>query len=229
MVEQKKAINWRKSEARKIIINDLDCDVLSLNNEQCTAEEAWERTYKGMVEFNHVPFSQFKARLADHRQQAKQIDWKKSETRKILIDDLQKGYLAMDEQDRSAEEAWEFYKHFPEFEKVPFKQFKDRLADHRSQAKKDHVSSLRDEIAFVNSRAFYPRAEFTRKGEKVFDLSPAKELLRQDIKTGHVNQMTPEQIRLSRPEYLEFGKTVFHGHVRQAIRREKFDNLKKKR
>jgi hypothetical protein len=229
MAERKKPIDWRSSEARVIIITELELKRLPLDEKECSAEQAWAK-YGKMVEFAHVPFSQFKARLADHRLQASRVDWKNSKARTILIEDLHEGFLPLDEEDLSAEEAWEsVYSLLDEFLDVPFEQFEVRLADHRAQVKKDYLASIRDEVAFINSRRLYPRSPLNRKGEKVFDMTTAQELLRQDIKNGLGKSKSPEQIRLSRKEYMEFEKTIFHGRVRQAIRRDKFENFMKKK
>jgi hypothetical protein len=216
MAEQKKNIKWRASEARKILIKDLESGVLPVDNKDCSEEEAWER-YKGMLAFLHVPYKQFCKQLAAHREQAKRIDWKNSDARKILIKDLQKGSLPLYDHEMSAETAWETrYKMRAEFQDVPFSQFKERLADHRAQVEKDRQAAVRNAAALINSRAIYPRAEYNHKGEKVFDMSPAKQLLRRDIKAG-----------LLHPEYLEFKKPIFHNHVRQEKRRRRRVDSKK--
>ena len=228
MAEQKKNIKWRGSDAQKILLNDLDTGVLSSDVNQCSAEEAWEK-YGSMLAFVHVPYSQFCKQLAAHREQAKRIDWKNSEAREILIKELQNGNLPLDERALSAKEAWEkTYSKIAEFKDVPFSQFADRLADHRKQVEKDHNASIRNEVALLNSRSVYPRAAFKHNCEKVFDMSPAKDLLRSDIKANFAQKAkkTPEEIRLSRPEYLEFKKDAFHNHVRQEERRRKRVNSK---
>ncbi|GAX20554.1 hypothetical protein FisN_3Hu596 [Fistulifera solaris] len=104
MAERKKPIDWRNSEARVIIITELESKRLPLDEKECSAEQAWAK-YGKMVEFAHVPFSQFKARLADHRLQASRVDWKNSKARTILIEDLHEGFLPLDKEDLSAEEA----------------------------------------------------------------------------------------------------------------------------
>jgi hypothetical protein len=110
----------------------------------------------------------------------------------------------------SAETAWETrYKMRAEFQDVPFSQFKERLADHRAQVEKDHQAAVRNAAALINSRAIYPHAEYNHKGVKVFDMSPTKQLLRRDIKASLGSTMTPEEIRLLHPEYLEFKKSIF--------------------
>lgn len=222
-------IKWRGSKARAILLNDLEHGVLSLDENVCTADEAWEN-YKSMIDFIHVPESQFKRQLAAHREQLKRFNWKNSEARRILIEDLQSGFLSLDEAKVPAKEAWEkHYKGLFEFKDVLFSQFEDRLADHREQVEKDHHASIKNEIAYLNSRTVYPRSPLNRNGEPVFDMSPAKDLLRQDIKAGLGKTMTPEEIRSRHSEYGVFEKSVFHNHVRQEIKRQKRLNSKSKK
>lgn len=226
MEPRKQNIAWRTSDARRILIKDLETGVLPLDAAKCSADEAWER-YRSKLPFLHVPYKQFCKQLAAHREQLGRIDWKNSEARVIIVKHLQQGELSLDESVQSAEHVWVTkYMNIPAFQDVPFSQFKERLADHRAQVKKDCNASLRYEEALCNSRAIYPRAAYNHKGQKVFDMSPAKSLLRHDIKAGLGARQTPEEIRVSRPEYLQFEKEIFHNHVRQEIRRRKRVNSK---
>ena len=60
------AISWRGSAARKVLLRDLEVGVLDLNDDEASAEEAWEDVYKHLVEFETVPFEQFKKQLQAH-------------------------------------------------------------------------------------------------------------------------------------------------------------------
>jgi hypothetical protein len=61
-----KAINWRKSAAKLIILSNIQEGVLP---NHLTAKEAWESCYMHIAAFRIVPFTQFRDRLRDHRQQ----------------------------------------------------------------------------------------------------------------------------------------------------------------
>lgn len=50
-------------------MHDLQEGILSLDENALSAEEAWDTCYKRIGEFASVAFSQFKARLKDHRSQ----------------------------------------------------------------------------------------------------------------------------------------------------------------
>ena len=66
--------------------------------------------------------------------------------------------------------------------KVPFEQFEARLRDHRDQAKEKWLRSATEEMAMVHDRRLHPRKTHNDKGEKEFDMSEAKFLLRKDAK-----------------------------------------------
>ena len=63
------AIPWRGSAAREILLRDLEAGFLGLRDDETSAEEAWEYVYKHLVEFDKVPFEQFKKQLQAHRLQ----------------------------------------------------------------------------------------------------------------------------------------------------------------
>jgi hypothetical protein len=219
-------INWRSSQARQIIINDIENGVLL---EEMTAAEAWE-IYRVMPEFSNVSFRQFRERLADHRRQAKKIDWRNSDARQIILCDLESGYLPLDEEELSAEEAWEtVYKYMDKFADVPFFQFKEKLADHRAQAQKYHLTSLRDEGALLHDRMLYPQSTHNARGERVFAVSPALSLLRQDIEAGLHERMSSAQLYHHRPEYAAFVQSIFYHRIYQEIRRQKYVNYCKQK
>ena len=49
------------------------------------------------------------------------IDWKNSEAKYVLLDDLERGILPLSAQEVSAEEAWVVYQDHPSFEGVQFR------------------------------------------------------------------------------------------------------------
>ena len=61
-------IDWLRSTAKKIILYDLENEILSLDEDEEPAESAWEY-YRQLDEFHGVPLKQFKERLTAHRKQ----------------------------------------------------------------------------------------------------------------------------------------------------------------
>jgi hypothetical protein len=111
------------------------------------------------------------------------VDWRECDARTVLLDDLQSGVLPLDLNVMSAEEAWEtLYKDDDAFLNIKFDQFKTRLKDHRKQTAQKMLHSISDLEALRRNRLLHPRQAFNHKGEPIFDLSPAKPLLQQDVK-----------------------------------------------
>jgi hypothetical protein len=86
--ERRDAMDWRASAARLVILYDLEDKVLTDDEDELPAEEAWDLIYNKMEEFEGVPFWQFKEKLHDHRQQYKISANKSLEEDLILADDL---------------------------------------------------------------------------------------------------------------------------------------------
>jgi hypothetical protein len=155
------------------------------------------------------------------------IDWIHSEAKKVILADLTDGHLSLDENVVSAENAFRVYKASrPEaFADVGFDQFKQRLKDHRKQVKKLHEASQFDEAAFQHDRLLVqPRGTHNHRNEPIFDRSPAKELLRQDVKDRQHDEMSPMDLWHSRPEYRVFALNIFRQRIYQEVRLQKYWN-----
>lgn len=154
------------------------------------------------------------------------IDWPKSLSRVLVLDDLENGIISLDESDSAKDLYDQLYQHTPEFilEKVGYAQFRDRLKDHRAQVAKRHEAAQWEMSALAHDRQLFPVRSHNDRGEKKFYLTPAYGLLAQDIADKKHQTMPPSQLRASRPEYTEFGIEIFDGRIRQAVRRERMVN-----
>jgi hypothetical protein len=111
------------------------------------------------------------------------------------------------------------------FADLGFDQFKLRLIDHRAQVKRLHENSQWDEAAFQHDRALMePQGTHNHRGELIFDQSPAKELLRQDVKDRQHIEMSPMELWHTRPEYLLFALKIFRQRIYQEVRLQKYWN-----
>ena len=151
-------IKWTGSKARARLLEDLNGGKLALENAELSVEDAWE-FYKKEEGFGQVVFTQFKARLKDHRKQVKEkkdkeqstapkkegwIDWRSKNAqapKNMIIEDLVQGILPLEDSEMSAEEAWTHYEKEEAFENIVFGQFKERLVAHRKQVKKSIARS----------------------------------------------------------------------------------------
>lgn len=153
------------------------------------------------------------------------IDWRKSQAKKIVTTDIEEKVLSAYEIVVSSEQAYAVYKRLPEFKEVCYSQFKARLADHRRAFLKKEAESIREEDAFQHDCLLHPRNEtHDRRGKPIFDRSPAKDLLRNDIKNGAYPLLSPMELWNTRPEYKLFDLTTFRQRIYQEIRRNKFNN-----
>ena len=217
-------IDWKDSVAKQILLNDLKLGVLSLDENVVSATQAWE-LYRDRPPFANVVFSQFKARLKDHRAQVVKIAWKESAARQVLLDDLESGFLSLKENEVSATQAWEHYRNLPEFSNVAFSQFKEQLKSHRDQVGKKRSLSVKQSMALDHDRLIHPCQDFNDRSERVFDRSKAKQLLREDVKNKKHEAMIPSKLQRSRPEeYMQFKPDIFKGRIYQEVRRQKFIN-----
>ena len=69
-----------------------------------------------------------------------------------------------------------------------------------------------------------PRQLKNSKGELVFDLHPAKLLLRKDVAERKHLMMKPMELQETRPEYLLFDCCKFKERIHQEVRQVKFIN-----
>ena len=153
------------------------------------------------------------------------IDWVKSRSRDIILEDLINGIIPYEEEKCSPDHAWNtWYCFIPEIieEKVVYSQFKERFVAHQRQISKKKKQSTREEEAFQYHATLHPRKTYNTRGELVFDLHPAKPLLREDVLDGKHKQLTPMQLHKTRPEYQEFALDAFSPLIYQAVRSQKF-------
>jgi hypothetical protein len=62
-------IDWKKSEAKKVLMRHLESETLPLEDKPFSAEIVWMAIYKDQPEFENVCFKQFAAALKRHRGQ----------------------------------------------------------------------------------------------------------------------------------------------------------------
>ena len=244
-------INWKTCNAKRILLQDLRNGILPLEDSQLAAQDAWDTIYKDRTEFMNVCFEQFKVRLRDHRAQVKAnptgnakkrkngtkslkagwIDWANSEARNVIIEDLIQGILPMDNKVMTERSAWDLlYKNMAEFSGTCFEQFKLRLRDHRIQVNKGLDRAKYKEKCMEYDRTLFPRKKIDDKGVLIFDLHPAKLLLREDVAEKRHKHMTPLQLWKSREEYQQFEQNYFWQRIYQTAQRQKFVNwLEQKR
>ena len=146
------------------------------------------------------------------------IDWRNSKVKETI--------LLMDETWNVSKRGREIYQaaNLPEFEGVCFKQFRDCLKDHCAIEKKKQQSML-EKLVLQHDLTLHPHDKtHDCCGKPIFDRSPAKGLLCQDIKEGAYPYLTPMELWNSHPKYKVFQLDVFWGRIYQEIWWTKFLN-----
>ncbi len=154
------------------------------------------------------------------------VDWAKSPAREILLIDLEppNGYLFLNPS-QSAKNLWDNrYRKMPEFQHVVYDQYAERLKDHFARATKEWERSAEEEKAFKRDRELYPRKSKNIRGEPVFDIHPAKEMLRKCVKEKAHENMKPKELRETNPEFMAFKPRIFRHRIYQEVRFQKYCN-----
>jgi hypothetical protein len=110
------------------------------------------------------------------------------------------------------------------FNEIDFTQFKERMEDYTKKNKERRDRSRREYAWMLHDRQLHPRQLKNHGGELVFDLHPAKLLLREDIKEGAHAEMVPSQFQGTRAEYEEFDPAIFRKRIYQEERYQKYWN-----
>ena len=159
------------------------------------------------------------------------VKWRNHPAREIILQDLNYGGWLYDEL-KQVEElnlalVFAIYNHKdPEiFHELDFSQFKARMEDYTKKNKERRDHSKLEHAWMLHDRQLYPRQLKNCRDELVFDLNPAKLLLRKDIAAGVHAEMTPSQFQGTRAEYQEFDRDIFRQRIYQEERYQKYLNF----
>lgn len=122
--------------------------------------------------------------------------------------------------------VWEMQ---PEFVDVKYENFRNNFARMKKTIKDQKYRAEIDEAGYLNDISLYPLAKDT---DGYWDGSEAQKLLKQDIGMKRHEQMKPEYLWLSRPQYQQFLLKKFRDHIHQELRSERETNywiVKKKK
>jgi hypothetical protein len=119
--------------------------------------------------------------------------------------------------------TWYKNKHPNQFDGIVLEHFEARLKGHRKEGLEEYTTAQEEMEYLTHDQKLYPgRATHNHRGEPIFDMSAAKELLRADVKNREHEDKTARQLQLTRDEYKQFHRTVFQNRVLQEIRRSKY-------
>ena len=162
------------------------------------------------------------------------VDWRGHPAREIaLIDFSRGGFLhgkTSDEVDIPQLLATCKSVHPDCFSEIVLDQFEARIKDYFKSHSKQHERSRQEEEWMNHDRQLCPRQPTNARGELVFDLHPAKALLREDIKNNRHIGIEPQQLQLTRTEHQAFNSNIFGQRIHQEIRFQKCcDHLENQR
>jgi len=152
----------------------------------------------------------------------KEEKWIKSNTAKAhLLDLIRKKEIPEDMKPKQVFEAC--CKHRPEFELFGDNDFSSRLRSLRAKVTDQDDKAARDATALAGDRLLCPRPVMDGFGLPCWPDAEAKELLEMDVREGKHNEMTKEELFLSRTECSEsIPYHVFIKWVHQEARTQKF-------
>jgi hypothetical protein len=157
------------------------------------------------------------------------VKWRNHPAREVILQDLNYGGWLYDElkgDDLNLATVFALYNHKdPEiFNEIDFSQFKERMEDYIKKNNERSDRSKREYAWMLHDRQLHPRQLKNHRGELVFDLHPAKLLLREDIKAGAHAELVPSQFQGTRAEYQEFDRDIFRQRIYQEERYQKYRN-----
>jgi hypothetical protein len=158
------------------------------------------------------------------------VKWRKHAAREIILQDLNHGGWLYDELEEKGELdlalVFALYNHRqPEiFNEIDFSQFATRVKDYITKDKDRRDRSKIEYAWMVHDQELYPRKLRNDRGELVFDLHEAKQLLREDVKAKKHAHMVPSDFQTTRPEYEEFERDIFRQRIYQEERYQKYSN-----
>ena len=109
-----------------------------------------------------------------------------------------------------AEKLWGTSIHFKCYQLKDFKKYKKDMELLTTKLRKQIAD---EEAAFLSDKRNYPASKRTDRGELFWYNHPAKDLLREDVKSGRAFELTPAALRDTRKEYQDFLPKTSCKHV----------------
>ena len=133
------------------------------------------------------------------------VNWRKHPAREIILQDFERGglFYGVPPDTLDIQMIFLMYKtlHKEFFSQIVFDQFEARMRSYMANASERRERSNMEELAMNLDRQRHPQATMNARGELVFDLHPAKELLREDVENKIHEDMTPDELRMTCDEY----------------------------
>ena len=150
--------------------------------------------------------------------------WRYHPAREILLDALWNGDIPLD-YNRQPVTIYNKFKDHEAFEGMPYDAtFQRRLLKLRDIVKKKKNRLAEDEIAFDIFRKNFPVRQVNAVGVLRWHGSLAQYYLKQDMKAGKHEGITPAEFQDTRPEYEQYPTKTFRKHIHQERRLWKLEH-----
>ena len=143
--------------------------------------------------------------------------WKESNARAILKNDIIADVIPEHMTSRQVWNSREIYQEYP------FAQFSTNLGTLRRACQKNKKRMEEDADFYGHDRAILDAMQRVSLENEAthrsipWHRSPAKNLLKNDIKENKHLEMPPSQLRETREEYMAFSKRIFRDRIRQEV------------
>ena len=141
---------------------------------------------------------------------AKKKNWGQSASKALLRADILRGLVTASTDFKTLYESHEEHK------KWIYKNWKDGLTRLINAVDRDRGRMQADTLAYGHDLSIVQRGR-TEAAEAAWHRSPAFRLLKQDVDNKKHEELTPQQLWESRPEYLAFDLRCFRKHIYQEI------------
>lgn len=159
--------------------------------------------------------------------------WRYSKAKDKIAQDIIDGLIPRSGPIDVTKLFYELYEDNPLFKDFPFDKdrYQTRIKTIREAIDRRYDWAKQDHTSIQNDNALHPKKATNVRGEKRWDGSDAQRLLKIDMEAGIHEQMSPQELHNSRPEYYEdFSLKVFRKHIEQAKQSaKKFKNDRKRK
>lgn len=155
------------------------------------------------------------------KKKKKKWSWQYSLAKEQLRKGLVSGKITLD---MSIDDVFHYT---PEVMKTDRKKFASRLRGLKEQVKADKKKANSDERDLCHDRSIYPIPTHNYQGEPRWEGSVAQLLLKQDVKNGRHETMSPKDLYNSRVEYYSnYSLSIIQHHIYQEVKLLKYINYR---
>ena len=178
------------------------------------------------VDYDEMFIERLKSLRAHVLKEEPLLKWNESHpARQLIYDEIAAGNIPLEAQQMTGAEVWSQYADTVEFKMRGMKYgetFNRRLAALRKLVKKDKSRAIADTEAVAIAIRNHPPPTHNVRGEPQWNGSKAQQLLKEDITAGKHLEMSPLDLRMTRPEYQAFLRDTIRWKIHQEVKTRKY-------